>query len=60
MSRTKKEPTEAKEVEVETKIEPTEAKEGCVKWKRPSGSTIETNDAKGTIEACEKMGWERL
>ena len=29
-----------------------------MKWTRPSGSEIETNNEKATIEACEKMGWK--
>jgi len=31
-----------------------------MKWIRPSGSEIETNDEKATIEHCEKQGWERV
>ncbi len=31
-----------------------------MKWTRPSGTEIETNDEKSTIEACEKMGWKEL
>lgn len=30
-----------------------------IKWIRPSGSEIETNELKETIAACEKMGWKR-
>jgi hypothetical protein len=31
-----------------------------IKWKRPSGSEVETNSLPGTIQACEKMGWKRI
>lgn len=31
-----------------------------IKWIRPSGSEIETNDFKGTIEGCLAMGWKRV
>ena len=30
------------------------------KWKRPTGSLIETNDLPDTIIAATKAGWERL
>lgn len=29
-----------------------------MKWKRPSGSEIETNDEPATIEHCKSLGWE--
>jgi len=29
-----------------------------MKWIRPSGSEIETNDEKGTIEYCKSLGWK--
>ncbi len=28
-----------------------------MKWLRPSGTTIETNDRDETIEYCLKIGW---
>ncbi len=31
-----------------------------IKWKRPSGSTIETNDSQATIEQCESLGYTRV
>lgn len=31
-----------------------------MKWMRPSGNPIETNDRKETIEHCEKLGWEMM
>jgi len=31
-----------------------------IKWMRPSGREIETNDEEATIEYCESMGWERM
>jgi hypothetical protein len=30
-----------------------------MKWIRPSGTEIETNDRDVTIEYCESLGWER-
>ncbi len=30
-----------------------------IKWKRPSGSTIETNDSAETIAYAESLGWKR-
>lgn len=29
-----------------------------MKWIRPSGSEIETNDRKETIEHCKSLGWK--
>jgi hypothetical protein len=29
-----------------------------LKWVRPSGETIETNDRKGTIDYCVSLGWK--
>lgn len=31
-----------------------------IKWKRPSGTTIETNEAPANIAAAEALGWERV
>ena len=31
-----------------------------IKWTRPSGSTIETNDSKATIEYAVANGWEQV
>jgi len=31
-----------------------------MKWKKPSGLEIETNDEKATIEYCESLGWEKV
>ena len=30
-----------------------------IKWIRPSGASIETNDADGTIAYAEAQGWKR-
>lgn len=30
------------------------------KWKRPSGTVIETNDREETIEYCVSLGWEPI
>jgi hypothetical protein len=30
-----------------------------IKWTKPSGAEIETNDLPETVVACEAMGWER-
>jgi len=30
-----------------------------IKWVKPSGQEIETNDKEETIEYCESLGWER-
>ena len=29
-----------------------------MKWIRPSGSEIETNDLEATIEHCKSLGWK--
>lgn len=29
-----------------------------IKWIRPSGTTIETNESKETIDYCVSLGWE--
>ena len=31
-----------------------------IKWKRPTGSLIETNDREDTIINAMKAGWERV
>ena len=31
-----------------------------MKWKRPSGREIETNDEPATVKHCQDMGWERM
>ena len=31
-----------------------------IKWKRPSGTIIETNDDPATIAKCESMGWTQV
>ena len=31
-----------------------------IKWTRPSGLEIETNDRPETIETAEKLGWQRV
>lgn len=30
-----------------------------MKWTKPSGSQIETNDDAATIKYCESLGWKR-
>ena len=30
-----------------------------IKWTRPDGTELETNDMKDTIEYCESLGWTR-
>ena len=30
-----------------------------IKWIKPSGAEIETNDAPATVAACEAMEWQR-
>lgn len=30
-----------------------------MKWIKPNGNEIETNDEKATIEYAEKLGWKR-
>lgn len=30
-----------------------------IRWMRPSGSVIETNDEPGTVDHCEAQGWKR-
>lgn len=29
-----------------------------MKWKKPNGNEIETNDEEVTIEYCKSLGWE--
>jgi hypothetical protein len=31
-----------------------------IKWKKPNGATIETNDLDSTIEHCLKIGWKKI
>jgi len=31
-----------------------------MKWMRPSGNTIETNDSKETIAYAESLGWKEI
>lgn len=31
-----------------------------IKWKRPSGEPLETNDRKETIEYLESLGYEQI
>jgi hypothetical protein len=31
-----------------------------IKWKRPSGSTLETNDSEETIKYLESLGYEQI
>lgn len=30
-----------------------------MKWTKPNGNVIETNDKPATIAYCEKLGWKR-
>ena len=30
-----------------------------IKWERPSGTEITTNEEKATVEAAEALGWKR-
>jgi hypothetical protein len=29
-----------------------------MKWTKPNGNEIETNDEKATVDYCESLGWE--
>lgn len=31
-----------------------------IKWKKPSGVELESNDSPETIKACEALGWEQI
>ncbi len=31
-----------------------------IKWKKPSGLEIETNDMEATVVYCESLGWKRV
>ncbi len=31
-----------------------------IKWKRKSGTTLDTNELPATIAHCEAQGWERV
>ncbi len=31
-----------------------------MKWKKPSGLEIETNELDATVKYCESLGWERM
>ena len=39
---------------------PLTLKGGFMKWEKPSGLEIETNDEPVTIEKCESLGWKQL
>lgn len=30
-----------------------------IKWEKPNGTTIETNDSPETVAYCESLGWKR-
>lgn len=30
-----------------------------IKWTKPNGNSIETNEEKATIEYCESLGWTK-
>ncbi len=30
-----------------------------IKWVKPNGNEIETNDLKDTVEYCESLNWKR-
>jgi len=32
---------------------------GMIKWVKPSGLKIETNDKDETVEYCESLGWKK-
>lgn len=32
---------------------------GMIKWVKPSGLKIETNDKDATVEYCESLGWKQ-
>ena len=32
---------------------------GAIKWKKPNGNEIETNDRPATVKYCESLGWEK-
>ncbi len=31
-----------------------------IKWKKPNGTKIETNDMTATVVKCESLGWKRI
>lgn len=31
-----------------------------IRWKKPSGLEIETNDLDTTVKYCESLGWQRI
>jgi len=31
-----------------------------IKWKKPNGTELETNEIKGNIEFAEAQGWKRV
>ena len=33
--------------------------DNMIKWVKPSGDTIETNDLPANVEAAEALGWKR-
>lgn len=32
---------------------------GVINWNRPSGTSLQTNDSRETVEYCESLNWER-
>lgn len=57
MAKTKQEKAPAAKQEKAPAADP--VGEGLIRWTRPSGSTLDTNDAPGTVEYCEAQGWKR-
>ncbi len=34
--------------------------DGVIRWERPSGRVLDTNDSQDTIEYAESQGWKRV
>jgi len=40
--------------------EATKQKAAVIKWEKPNGNKIETNDLPATVAYCESLDWKRL
>ena len=42
------------------KVEKPKMPEGIIRWERPTGMVLDTNDSQDTIDYAESLGWKRV
>jgi len=42
------------------KVEKPKLPDGIIRWERPTGRVLDTNDSKDTIAYAESQGWKRV